>query len=129
MDNLTFNDMPKAIELLIAKVDSLQHEIAQLRQQRSEPAENLILGKFNKGDIIFADDPRLVGLVTKSMIYRHNENNIPFHKNGGKLYTTAEELEAWLNPHREAMKRIEENTSGRRGGRKSLNIPEYRSVI
>lgn len=68
---------------------------------------------------IFMVDPNTVGQFTGLV-----------DKNGGKLYTTPEELEVWLNPHREAMKRIEENTSGRRGGRKpSLRIPEYRSTI
>ncbi len=127
---LTFNDVPQAISLLIDKVESLQREVAQLRQQQYVPDEKLILGRFHKGEIIFPDDPRLVGLVTKSMIYRRDDNNIPFHKNGGKLYTTPEELEVFFNPHREAMKRIEENTSGRRGGRKpSLRIPEYRGTV
>ncbi len=108
MENITFNDLPQAMEMLLNQVASMRIEIAQLRQQlqQTKSEENLILARFHKGEIITPDDPRLVGLVTKSMIYRRNENNCPFHKHGGKLYTTPEELDRWLNPHREAMKKL-----------------------
>ena len=108
MDNLTFNDMPKAIELLIAKVDSLQHEIAQLRQQQAKPDENLILGKFHEWEIIYARDERLKGLLSKAAIQHWKTQGVPFHytATGGMLYTTPRELDAYLNPHREAMKNV-----------------------
>lgn len=108
MGKITFNDLPQAMEMLLNQVASMRSEIAQLQQQlqQAKPEENLILGRFKPGEWIRSTDKRLVGLVSADQIYHSDRSGVPFHRRGGSLYTTAEELDQWLNPHREAMKKL-----------------------
>lgn len=108
MGKITFNDLPQAMEMLLNQVASMRSEIAQLRQllQQAKPEENLILGRFKPGEWIRSTDKRLVGLVSADQIYHSDRSGVPFHRRRGSLYTTAEELDQWLNPHREAMKKL-----------------------
>ena len=110
MGKITFNDLPQAMEMLLNQVASMRSEIAQLRQQlqQNNPDENLILGRFHEWEIIYARDERLKGLLSKAAIQHWKTRGIPFHytATGGLLYTTPRELDAYLNPHREAMKKL-----------------------
>lgn len=108
IDNLTFNDLPQAVSMLISQVSSMRSEVAQMRQQlqQARPEDNLILGRFKPGEWIRSTDKRLVGLVSPDQIYHRDRSGVPFHRRGGSLYTTAEELDQWLNPHREAMGKL-----------------------
>lgn len=115
MENLTFNDLPKAMELLLNQVASMKSEITQLRQQlqqqlqQTKPDENLILGTWHEWEIIYTSDERLKNFgIKRSQVQHWKEIGLPFHytASGGKLYTTPRELEAYLNPYHEALKNL-----------------------
>lgn len=110
IDNLTFNDLPQAVSVLISQVSSMRSEVAQMRQQlqQARTEDNLILGQFYEWEIIYTRDERLRKLVSKYAITHWKDVGLPFHHTvtGGLLYTTPRELEAYLNPHREAMGKL-----------------------
>ena len=80
IDNLTFNDLPQAVSMLISQVSSMRSEVAQMRQQlqQARPEDNLILGRFKPGEWIRSTDKRLVGLVSPDQIYHRDRSGVPF---------------------------------------------------
>lgn len=83
---ITFNEIPAALEGLKTEV----REIKQLLAEKSapNPLRRTPIGVNQAAEFINKSKPT---------IYRHVHNReIPFHKQGGKLYFYEEELDRWI---------------------------------
>lgn len=123
MDNITFNDLPKAVSALISLVTQQRQEISNLSAAINEIKQkingdggnsNLILGKFRRGEAIRLNDPRLwenkTPFESKDAVYYAKQKGCPFiAPEGTKTYIIkAENLADWLfnAPLRKKLKNI-----------------------
>lgn len=111
-DNITFNDLPKAVSALISLVTQQKQEISKLTATineiklkingDSDSNSNLILGKFRKGEAIRLTDPRLwennTPFESKDAVYYAKQKGCPFiAPEGTRSYIIkAENLADWL---------------------------------
>lgn len=111
--DVDFNSLPNATQEILAIVREQSRQIAELKamvvaqSQSVATSETLVLGTWHEWEIIYTSDERLKNFgIKRSQVQHWKEIGLPFHytASGGKLYTTPRELEAYLNPHREALK-------------------------
>lgn len=110
MCSVTFNDIPDVmermmatIEMMDAKISALQRQLNSMQQAKPEPANDLICGRFKRGEVINMSDPRLwegEGAPFKSR-YQAKESRkkgCPFVASDGQqsYRITAEKLLAFL---------------------------------
>ena len=114
-EELSFNDLPKAVAMLIAKVDELKTLIENRNDEENAKEEDQW---FNLEQLCtyLPDKP------AKSTVYGWvSDNLIPYNKTGKKLRFLKSKIDAWLqeNAHRtsteiqmEAMKHLYGNKGG-----------------
>lgn len=91
-ENLTFNELPQAIEHLIAEVEILKAMIESSNPNKVEPER-----WFNVSEVC----EYLPNHPTKSAIYTwSSQRYIPCHKKGKRLYFLKSEIDEWLKTGR-----------------------------
>ena len=89
-DEISFNDMPKALAQLISKVENLE----QLLKSQQNPAlpSDKPLTISQAAEFVNLTVPTLYGFVSK--------RTIPFSKVGKRLYFSEAELTSWIKSGR-----------------------------
>jgi hypothetical protein len=114
-DELSFNDVPKAVAHLITKVEKLETLLTEKQPQAQEGDQ-----WFNLDDLCkyHPDKP------AKQTVYAWiGQRSIPYHKKGKKLMFLKSEIESWLKDGRrktaaEIHAEAEQYVSSKRGGLK-----------
>jgi len=92
MENITFDQLPQAMTLLIAEVGELKRMV--LQQGNSQPAAD----QWFDLDKLVAYDPEK---RSKATFYGYVQDNaIPYHKRGKKLTFLKSEIDSWLKSGR-----------------------------
>lgn len=114
LENLSFNDMPKAVAFLIDKVLMLSDQIAEIRAN---------MGNTTSDEWMTIDDLTnyLPDKPSNQTVYSWvGQKIIPYHKLGKRLYFLKSDIDLWLKNGRrktaaeiakEAMARYEEETA------------------
>ena len=90
ISEITFNDMPKALEYLVSKVERLESLLAKHQKAPATESENKWMDIDELCDYL-PDKP------SKSTIYVWvAERGIPYHKMSKKLSFLKSEIDAWI---------------------------------
>jgi len=115
-EELSFNDVPKAVAHLIGKVEKIETLLqSQNKSEQSETDRWLNLDDLCK---YHPDHP------AKPTVYAWiGQRSIPYHKKGKKLMFLKSEIDAWLKEGRrktaaEIQTEAETFVTGKRGGKK-----------
>jgi hypothetical protein len=93
MENLTFNELPKAVTLLYDKVNNIERLLLEkcIEPRLSEDRW------FDLNELVEYDPEKR----TKPTFYGYvGDESIPFHKRGKKLIFLKSEIDAWLRAGR-----------------------------
>jgi excisionase family DNA binding protein len=100
MSDLTFEQLPKAVSEIRAKLDTIEHLLLQIFN-KADPArlyENEYVTIKQAAEILTLSIPSIYALV--------HRRAIPSYKQGKRLYFSRQELNAWISKGRR--KTIEE---------------------
>ena len=95
MDNITFEQLPQAVSMLIEKVGQLADKVEKVLGNTGQRQERRLLT---------LDDVATLLNKSSSTIYAMtSDKRIPYHKRGNKLYFFEKEIIAWIEQggHRE----------------------------
>lgn len=112
-EDLSFNDVPKAVAHLINKVDKIETLLSAERQAQPETDQWLNLNDLCK---YHPDHP------AKPTVYAWiGQRSIPYHKKGKKLMFLKSEIDSWLKEGRrktaaEIQAEAEQFVNNKRGG-------------
>lgn len=116
MDNITFEQLPQAVSMLIEKVgqlaDRVEKVLCRTPQQHGEGRSLLTL---NEAAALLGKSPSTIYAMT-------SDKRIPYHKRGNKLYFFEDEIIAWIEQGgtsgagngSEIEKRLEELRNGKK---------------
>jgi len=91
MNELTFNELPKAVSQLFDKLNSIE-KILLNQGDNTQPETDQLLTIKQAGEFLTLSVPTLYGLVSK--------NTIPVSKQGKRLYFSKQELTDWIKAGR-----------------------------
>lgn len=108
MEKLTFENLPEAVQLILDKLERMEKILATHRSEKTEPDENI--------DITTA--AALLGFAKATVYSKVCRGEIPAFKLGKKLLFNREELESYLENHKEKTnfylrKQADEKLAGR----------------
>lgn len=114
MDNITFEQLPQAVSLLIEKVSHLADKVEEALGNNAQPKGRRLLGL----DEVAA----LLGKSASTIYAMTSEKRIPYHKRGNKLYFFEDEIIEWIEQggttgtgnNEEFEKRLEELRNGKK---------------
>lgn len=116
MNNITFDQLPQAVSMLIEKVglltDKVEKVLGMAPQQHGEAHTLLTLNEVAK----------LLGKSASTIYAMTSDKRIPYHKRGNKLYFFENEVIAWIRQggtsgvtnESEIEKRLEELRKGKK---------------
>ena len=88
MDNITFEQLPQAVSMLIEKVGQLADKVEKVLGNTGQRQERRLLT---------LDDVATLLDKSSSTIYAMtSEKRIPYHKRGNKLYFFEDEVMQWI---------------------------------
>ena len=88
MDNITFEQLPQAVSMLIEKVGQLADKVEKVLGNTGQRQERRLLT---------LDDVATLLNKSSSTIYAMtSDKRIPYHKRGNKLYFFENEIIAWI---------------------------------
>ena len=89
-ENLTFDQLPKAVTMLTKEVSELKHLLINEQEQKSteQPEKWLDLNELIKYDPEKRTKPTWYSKISKG--------EVPYHKRGKKVYFLKSEIDAWL---------------------------------
>ena len=88
MDNITFEQLPQAVSMLIEKVGQLADKVEKVLGNTGQRQERRLLT---------LDDVATLLDKSSSTIYAMtSDKRIPYHKRGNKLYLFENEIIAWI---------------------------------
>ena len=88
MDNITFEQLPQAVSMLIEKVGQLADKVEKVLGNTGQKQERRLLT---------LDDVATLLDKSSSTIYAMtSDKRIPYHKRGNKLYFFENEIIAWI---------------------------------
>lgn len=114
MKEITFNELPKAMNEVLMELRMLRTTVNQLMcgQTAADGGSLLILSVFKPGEVIRMNDPRLwegenAPFKSYYAVVGAKAKGCPFRRpmNGGPIRIKAEELDAWINPQLELKKK------------------------
>jgi excisionase family DNA binding protein len=88
MENITFEDLPKAVYGLYEKLISIE----KILLNKTEPEPDHLLTIQQTGEFLHLSVPTIYGLVSRS--------EIPVSKKGKRLYFSKQELTDWVKEGR-----------------------------
>lgn len=89
MENITFEQLPQAVSLLIEKVGQLADKLdAALDKSQHQDENHRILG--------LEDVSAMLGKSTSTIYAMTSDKRIPYHKRGNKLYFFEDEIIRWI---------------------------------
>lgn len=90
MDNITFEQLPQAVSMLIEKVgqlaDKVEEALGRTPQQHGGEHHLLTLNEV----------ATLLGKSSSTIYAMTSDKRIPYHKRGNKLYFFEDEIIAWI---------------------------------
>lgn len=90
MENITFEQLPQAVSMLIEKVGLLTDRVEKLLgNASSQHGEAHTLLSLN-------ETAALLGKSSSTIYAMTSEKRIPYHKRGNKLYFFEDEIIAWI---------------------------------
>ena len=92
-NNLSFDQLPKAVSQLFDKLNSIEN---LLNNKNSQPEGDQLLTIKQAGELIRLSVPTLYGYVSR--------NEIPFSKKGKRLYFSKQQLFEWVQEGRRKTK-------------------------
>ena len=116
MNNITFEQLPQAVSMLIEKVgllaDKVEKALGKTPQQHGEGRTLLSLNEV----------AALLGKSASTIYAMTSDKRIPYHKRGNKLYFFEDEIIAWIEQggtsgvtnESEIEKRLEELRNGKK---------------
>lgn len=122
MDNITFEQLPQAVSMLIEKVGLLTDKVDKMlvkTPQQDGEGHNLLSLK---------DVAALLGKSSSTIYSMTSDKRIPYHKRGNKLYFFEDEIIGWIEQggtsgvtnEREINRRLEELRNGKKRKPSSL---------
>lgn len=92
MENITFETLPKAVEILFGEVASIKNLLLTQagNAHTEEPDENLLIDAAGQ----------VVHLSIPTMYAKVRNREIPFYKKGKRLYFSKRELQEWIRSGR-----------------------------
>jgi excisionase family DNA binding protein len=91
MNELTFNELPKAVSQLFDKLNSIE-KILLSQGNNLQPETDQLLTIKQAGELLSLSVPTLYGLVS--------HQSIPVSKQGKRLYFSSADLRAWVKSGR-----------------------------
>lgn len=91
--NIPFEAMPQAIQDLLLKVDSLQNEIRDMRNQCNKPVEESMIG--------INEACEMIGLAKSTVYALASAHKIPHYQPGKMLKFKRSELQDWMENGRQ----------------------------
>lgn len=88
MDNITFEQLPQAVSLLIEKVRQLADKVEEALGNTTQQKDRRLLG--------LDDVATLLGKSASTIYTMTSEKRIPYHKRGNKLYFFEDEIIRWI---------------------------------
>lgn len=88
MDNITFEQLPQAVSLLIEKVRQLADKVEEALGNTTQQKGRRLLG--------LDDVATLLGKSASTIYTMTSEKRIPYHKRGNKLYFFEDEIIGWI---------------------------------
>lgn len=88
MDNITFEQLPQAVSLLIEKVRQLADKVEEALGNTTQQKDRQLLG--------LDDVATLLGKSASTIYTMTSEKRIPYHKRGNKLYFFEDEIIGWI---------------------------------
>lgn len=89
MDNITFEQLPQAVSLLIERVGQLTSKVEEALGKNDNPQR--------KHKLLTLDEVAVLLNKSASTIYTMtSEKRIPYHKQGNKLYFFEDEIIRWI---------------------------------
>ncbi len=110
MENITFDQLPKAVSRLIEMVGQLSDKVEEMIETSTPP-------QIEHQKILYLSDvAALLGKSTYTVYAMTSDKRIPYHKRGNKLYFFEDEIIQWIKqgesaePYKEGdfNKRLEE---------------------
>ena len=90
MDNITFEQLPQAVSLLIERVGQLTSKVEEALGKNDNP-------QSRKNKLLTLDEVAVLLNKSASTIYTMtSEKRIPYHKRGNKLYFFEDEIIGWI---------------------------------
>lgn len=90
MDNITFEQLPQAVSLLIERVGQLTSKVEEALGKNDNP-------QSRKHKLLTLDEVAVLLNKSASTIYTMtSEKRIPYHKQGNKLYFFEDEIIRWI---------------------------------
>lgn len=90
MDNITFEQLPQAVSLLIERVGQLTSKVEEALGKNDNP-------QSRKHKLLTLDEVAVLLNKSASTIYTMtSEKRIPYHKQGNKLYFFEDEIIHWI---------------------------------
>ena len=126
MDNITFEQLPQAVSLLIERVGQLTSKVEEALGKNDNP-------QSRKHKLLTLDEVAVLLNKSASTIYTMtSEKRIPYHKQGNKLYFFEDEIIGWIEQggtsgaynENEINRRLEELHSSKKRKPKSLHTNE-----
>ena len=91
MDNITFEQLPQAVSLLIERVGQLTSKVEEALGKNDNP-------QSRKHKLLTLDEVAVLLNKSASTIYTMtSEKRIPYHKQGNKLYFFEDEIIHWID--------------------------------
>lgn len=88
MDNITFEQLPQAVSLLIEKVRQLADKVEEALGNTTQQKGRRLLD--------LDDVATLLGKSASTIYTMTSEKRIPYHKRGNKLYFFEDEIIGWI---------------------------------
>lgn len=88
MDNITFEQLPQAVSLLIKKVGQLTEKVEEALGSTAQPKGRRLL--------CLEEVSTLLGKSASTIYAMTSEKRIPYHKRGNKLYFFEDEIIGWI---------------------------------
>lgn len=90
MDNITFEQLPQAVSLLIERVGQLANKVDEALGKTDHPQNG-------QHKLLTLDEVAVLLDKSASTIYAMtSEKRIPYHKRGNKLYFFEDEIIGWI---------------------------------
>lgn len=87
MDNITFEQLPQAVSLLIKKVGQLTEKVEEALGTTQPKGRRLLC---------LEEVSTLLGKSSSTIYAMTSEKRIPYHKRGNKLYFFEDEIIGWI---------------------------------
>ena len=97
MQNITFDELPKAVSLLANEISEIKQILLAVAPQQANPEPEQLLTIQQAGQFLNLSVPTIYGYVQRK--------KIPVNKRGKRLYFSKQELLQWI---KEGRKKTEE---------------------